>query len=196
MTCFFSLSIFRRSCMVISGIFLCSCVSIIDATTSKPIEEDPGERSMGSSLDDSHIETVIAVNLRKADPALREAHIDVTSYNGVVLLTGQVASDDNRSAASDVANRVKRVRQVHNELSVSGATSILARSNDSWLTTKIKTKLLFTANLNSGHIKVITENGVIYLMGLTTRAEADTAVDVARNTSGVQKVVRVFEYLD
>ena len=196
MTCFFSLSIFRRSCMVISGIFLCSCVSIIDATTSKPIEEDPGERSMGSSLDDSHIETVIAVNLRKADPALREAHIDVTSYNGVVLLTGQVASDDNRSAASDVANRVKRVRQVHNELSVSGATSILARSNDSWLTTKIKTKLLFTANLNSGHIKVITENGVIYLMGLTTRAEADTAVDVARNTSGVQIVVRVFEYLE
>lgn len=182
------------SCLVLFA--LPACVSVLDATTSGPINEDPGERSLGHSLDDSTIETVGAVNLRKADPALREAHISVISYNGVVLLVGQVPANENRDTAADVARQVRNVRQVHNELTVAGTISLLARTNDSWLTTKIKTKLLFSKDLPSSHIKVVTENGVVYMMGLVTHVQSDAAVDVARNSSGVQKVVRVFEYLD
>jgi len=175
---------------------LVSCVSLVDATTSTPIKPEPGERSFGHYIDDKRIETVVAVNIRKADPDLRAAHISVISFNGVVLLVGQVVSSNNRDAAADIANTVQDVRQVHNELTVVGSISLLARTNDSWLTAKIKTKFMFKGGLDSGRIKVVTENGVVYLMGLVTHTEADTAVDVARNSSGIQKIVRVFEYID
>ena len=175
---------------------LSACVSLIDATTSKPIATKTGERSLGNYIDDSRIETIVAVNIRKADPALRAAHVSVISFNGVVLLVGQVASTENRDAAADVAQTVQEVRQVHNELTVAEPISFLARSNDSWLTAKIKTKFMFKSGLDSGRIKVVTENGIVYLMGLATAAEADLAVDVARNSSGIQKIVRVFEYIN
>lgn len=173
-----------------------ACVSLIDATTSKPIAAKTGERSLGNYIDDSRIETVIAVNIRKADPALRAAHVSVVSFNGVVLLVGQVATMDNREAAADVAQAVQEVRQVHNELTVAEPISGFARTNDAWLTAKIKTKFMFKPGLDSGRIKVVTENGIVYLMGLATTAEADLAVEVARNSSGIQKIVRVFEYIN
>lgn len=182
--------------LVLLALLLSSCVSLIDATTSTPIAAEPGERSFGNYIDDKRIETVVAVNLRKADPELRAAHISVISFNGVVLLVGQVATSNHRDQAADIAQAVQEVRQVHNELTVSGAISLLARTNDSWLTAKIKTKFIFKGGLDSGRIKIVTENGVVYLMGLMTHAEADTAVDVARNSSGIQKIVRVFEYID
>ncbi len=177
-------------------LLLASCVSLVDATTSKPIAAEPGERSLGHYIDDQRIETVVAVNIRKADPALRAAHISVISFNGVVLLVGQVATPENRDASADIASVVQEVRQVHNELTVSDPISLSARTNDGWLTAKIKIKFVFKGGLDSGRIKIVTENGVVYLLGLVTHAEADTAVDVARNSSGIQKVVRVFEYID
>lgn len=173
-----------------------ACVSIIDATTDGPIQEDRGERTFGHSIDDERIETVVLVNLRKAGETLKAAHINTISYNGVVLLVGQVSSKDDRSLASEVAGQVRGVRLVHNELTVSGEISALAVTNDAWLTTKVKSKLLASSDVESGRIKVITENGAVYLMGLLTRAEADRAVDVAKNTGGLQKIVRVFEYID
>jgi len=181
---------------VLLVVLLTSCVSLMDATTSKPITSEPGERSLGHYIDDQRIETVVAVNIRKADPDLRAAHISVISFNGVVLLVGQVATAANRDAAADIAHAVQEVRQVHNELTISGPLSLLARTNDSWLTAKIKTKFVFKGGLDSGRIKIVTENGVVYLMGLVTHAESDIAVDVARNSSGIQKIVRVFEYID
>ena len=182
--------------LAVSIAMLSACVSLVDATTSKPIASDPGERSMGHYIDDKTIETVVAVNIRKADPELRAAHISVISFNGVVLLVGQVATSNNRDAAADVAHVVNDVRQVHNELTVMDPISLLARTNDSWLTAKIKTKFIFKGGIDSGKIKIVTENGVVYLMGLITHAQADLAVEVARNSSGIQKIVRVFEYID
>lgn len=175
---------------------LSGCVTVIDAVTSEPIVTDHGERTVGSVIDDNNIETIAAINLRKADPALRAAHITVVSFNGVVLLAGQVQSPENRDAAADITHRVQNVRQVHNELTVGNNISLLARMHDSWLTTKIKTKFSFNRSVDSGRVKVVTENGVVYLMGLLTRAESDAAVEAARYTSGVQKIVRVFEYID
>lgn len=178
---------------------LCSlnaCVSILDATTSGPIQTDPHERPFGIYLDDGRIERTIAVNLRKTSDSLRAAHISVVSFNGVVLLIGQVTNAEDRETASRVAQAVQNVRQVHNELTVSGAISVLARTNDSWLTTKIKTKFAFRGDVDAGHIKVVTEAGTVFLLGLVTREEADAAVEVARNTNGIQKIVRVFEYLN
>ena len=177
-------------------ISLTSCVSFLDATSQGPIQEDPTKRTFGNFIDDERIETIVAVNIRKTDPELKTAHINVVSFNGVVLLVGQVKTPELRDRAADVADQVRGVRQVHNELTVSGEISTLAITNDAWLTTKIKSKFLGNQDINSRRIKVVTENGVVFLMGLLTRAQADMAIEVARNTGGVQKIVRVFEYVD
>lgn len=178
--------------LILSG----GCSSIIDATSDGPVNSDPGERTWGAAIDDEQIETLAIVNLNKANPALDDANISVTSYNAVVLLTGQVSSNDLRALAGKTVGNINRVRQVYNELQVQGETSMLSRTNDSWLTSKVKTKLYANGDTEGGRIKVVSENGTIFMMGLVTRAEADQAVDVVRNTGGVQKVVKVFEYID
>lgn len=185
-----------RLCLLSCLFALNACVSLIDATTQDPIQADLGERTFGIVIDDERIETTVSVNLRKASDTLRAAHVSVISFNGVVLLVGQVSNADDRETATQVAHTVQNVRQVHNELTVSGSISLLARTNDCWLTSKIKTKFAFHGSVEAGRIKVITEAGSVFLLGLVTREEADLAVEVARNTGGVQKIVRVFEYIN
>ncbi len=172
------------------------CSTLIGATTEDSIQLDPGKRTLGAFIDDEQIETIAQVNLDKASPALKQSHINVTSFNGVALITGQVANSDLRQLAGSTVSAIKNVRQVHNELQIQGKTSLLARTNDTWLTTKVKSRLLGNKDVDSGRIKVVTEYGVVYLMGLMSRIEADQAAEVARTTGGVQKVVKAFEYID
>ncbi len=185
------------TCLILSAaLSLQSCSSIIGATTDEPISPNPGKRTFGALIDDQQIETLAYVNLDKTEEALKDAHISVTSYNGVVLLTGQIADAQLREKAAQIVAELKKVRQVHNEIQVQGKTSLLARTNDTWLSSKVKTRLLANGDISGTRIKVVTEDGVVYLMGLLSRVEAEKAVEVARSTSGVQKVVRVFEYID
>lgn len=171
------------------------CSSLLSATTDEPISDDKDERTTGSFFDDEIIETKALVNIDKADPGLAQSHIVVISYNGIVLVAGQVNTEEQRQLAAQTVAKIQHVRRVHNELTLSGTTSMLARSNDTWITTKVKSKFLATSSLEGRRIKVVTENGVVYLMGLVTKAEADRAANVARKTAGVQKVVRIFEYI-
>lgn len=177
-------------------IFTTSCTSLISATRKGPIQEDYGKRSFGRFIDDGSIETKARVNLRKSSPQLKAAHLGVTSYNGIVLLVGQVPNAEMQELAESIVERVRNVRRVHNELSIAGPISMPARSNDSWLTTKVKTKLLGSSKVKGRRVKVVTENGVVHLMGLLTRAEGDQVVNTIRGTFGVQKIVRLFEYID
>ncbi|MBY6191473.1 BON domain-containing protein [Microbulbifer agarilyticus] len=172
------------------------CATVLDATHDGPIQPDPGERSFGTYIDDQQLETITKVNLRKAHPELKESNIDVTSFNGVVLLTGQVSSNDLRNLAGQTAQQVHSVRQVYNEIQVRGTTSVLARTSDTWLTTKVKGALMTDKEIDSGRIKIVTENGVVYLMGLLTRQEAENAAEKTRTVGGVQKVVKAVEYID
>ncbi|AQQ68509.1 phospholipid-binding protein [Microbulbifer agarilyticus] len=172
------------------------CATVLDATHDGPIQPDPGERSFGTYIDDQQLETITKVNLRKAHPELKESNIDVTSFNGVVLLTGQVSSNDLRNLAGQTAQQVHSVRQVYNEVQVRGTTSVLARTSDTWLTTKVKGALMTDKEIDSGRIKIVTENGVVYLMGLLTRQEAENAAEKTRTVGGVQKVVKAVEYID
>lgn len=177
---------------------LSGCANVISATNGgQPIAEDRGRRSIGTMMDDSSIETAIKVNLRAADPALRDAHINVVSFNRVVLLVGQVPTQDLKNLATRVArNTNSSIKTVHNELEVAGATSFLSRSNDAWLSTKLKTLMLADPTVSGLRTKVVTENGVVYLMGLVTQEEADLAVNLVSSTQGVTKVVRAFEYIN
>lgn len=171
------------------------CSNFISLTTDGPVQQDEGERTTGSFIDDEIIETKTLVNIDKASPELAQSHISVTSYNGIVLLTGQVRDQELRQLAAKTAADIRKVRRVHNEIIVSGASSMIARSNDSWITTKLKSKMFIKPKIQSGRIKVVTENGTVFLMGLLSKDEGKRVAELARKTSGVQKVVIIFEYI-
>ncbi len=170
-----------------------ACSNIISATTDEPFQEQPAERSAGGFIDDEIIETKALVNIDKSSEQLAQSHIVVVSFNGTVLLAGQVGSEELRQAAAQAVSKLN-VRRVHNEITVSGDTSMVARSNDTWITSKIKSKVLVNGDIDGSTIKVVTENGVVYLMGLVSKQEAEAITEIARTTAGVQKVVRIFEY--
>jgi osmotically-inducible protein OsmY len=155
-------------------------------------------RSIGNKIDDQFLGPNVSSAVSRAHPDLTSptSHVVVTSYNGVILLAGQTPRADLKSLAEQTASQVQRVKRVHNELQVMQPSSILARNNDAWLTTKIKTQMLTDSAVPSSRIKVITENGIVYLLGLVTRQEANSATAVVQGVSGVQKIVKLFEYID
>lgn len=174
---------------------LSGCATIIDSTTNQPIETDPGKRSFGTYLDDERLEVIASVNINKASPDLKLAHVNVTSFNNILLLTGQVPSNEMKVLAQQTSEKINTVRKVYNELQVKGNTGLLVRTNDSWLSTKVKAVFIADDIVDSSKIKVVVEDGVVYLMGLLTQAEADYATEIASNIIGVQEVVKAFEYI-
>lgn len=172
------------------------CTSMIHSVTDEPVKRDPTETSIGTDINDWQIETYVGVNIKKAHAQLESAHVNVYSLNGVVLLTGEVATNELRSLAGETARDFLGVRQVHNELQVQPPTSLLSRTNDTWLTTKVRTKFIAEKNFDGSDIKIVTENNVVYLMGLVSRAQGKQAALVASTTRGVKRVVKVFEYID
>ena len=175
-----------------------SCTTIlVEATGEQGISEDPTERTAGARVEDQSIETKVIVNMKSQEPAFRKANFDVISHNGVVLLVGQVASEQLKNRASEIASQASsKIKRIHNELEVAGKTGLLARSNDTWIATKVRTQLLANKEVPSGQVRVIAENGAIYLMGIIDQASGDNAALLARNVSGVTRVVKVFEYLN
>lgn len=173
-----------------------ACTPILEATNDKPIQLNPGKRTLGAMIDDEQLETVAQVNINKADPALSQSNVNTVAFNGIILLTGQVPTNNLRIKAGDTVKKIHGVRQVFNEIQVQGTTSLLSRTNDSWLTTKVKSTLLTNKDVNSGRIKVVTEDGVVYLLGLLSQMEADKAAQVVSNIGGVQKVVKAVEYIN
>ena len=171
------------------------CTTIVDNTTSKPIESDPAERSFGTYLDDQKIEVIVGVNINKGSPDLKSAHVNVTSFNNVVLLTGQVPTEELKQLAQQTAGSVNMVRKVYNELQIKGNTALLVRTNDAWLDTKVKAVFIADKLIDSSKVKIIVEDSVIYLMGIATQAEADYITNVTSNIAGIQEVVKVFEYI-
>ena len=153
-------------------------------------------RSIGNKIDDQFLEPNVANAISRSHPDLTgpTSHIVVTAYNGVILLAGQTPRADLKEKAAQVANGVQGVKKLHNELQVLQPTSALARSNDALITSKIKTLMLADSKVPSAKVKVVTENGIVYLMGLVTRAEGAAATNVASGASGVQKIVTLYQY--
>lgn len=123
------------------------------------------------------------------------AHVNITSYKGNALLTGEVPNEEAKTKAGNIVKTVENVRNVTNELSVGLKTSISSRANDAYLTSKVKAQFVSESRFPANVVKVVTENSVVYLLGYVTQKEAEAAVDIARNTTGVTKVVKVFEYM-
>lgn len=122
-------------------------------------------------------------------------HANFTSYNHILLITGEVFNEEAKQAIGEIATKIEGVRQVHNELQVSPTTSLSSRSNDSFIDSKVKARLVDSNQISANHIKVVTERGVTYLMGIVSEREAQVAVSIARTTDGVRKVVNLLEVL-
>ena len=151
-------------------------------------------RTVGTMTDDQRIE--IQASNRIGESLKGNVHVNVTSFNRVVLLSGEVPDAASKERAGQVVKTVDGVRNVYNELVVMGVTPLSSRTNDTLITSKVKGRFVDASKFSPVHVKVVTENGVVYLMGLVTRQEATDATEVARTTSGALKVVRLFEYIE
>ena len=150
-------------------------------------------RTSGTQLEDQNIE--LKALTRISETVGDRGHVNVTSYNRMVLLTGEVASEADRTSLEQAVGRIEGVRSTVNELAVMGSSSFTARSNDTVLTSMVKASFVDAKDLQSNAFKVVTERATVYLMGRVTEREAARAAELARGVSGVQKVVRVFDIL-
>lgn len=188
----------RNILVLLITLAMSSCTTILVETTGdEGIQEDPTERTTGARIEDEAIETKVLVNMKSQEPGLKNAHIDAVSYNGVLLLLGQVESEALKARATEIASQASaKIKRIHNEMEVSGKTSLVSRTNDTWINTKVRTRMMTNRDVPSDQIKIVVENGTVYLMGLISEMEGDNAANVARNVSGVSRVVKVFEYIN
>lgn len=171
------------------------CASWVAPLSHQAIDQDHRYRTTGSFIEDQAIERKANINLYRTLPESPASRIVVVSWNSQVLLAGQVPSAEARLRAEAITREIRRVVHVHNELAIANPVSLAARASDAWITGWVKTRLLFTPGVSARRVKVVTENGVIYLMGLLTREESDKAINAVRNTRGAQKIVKIFEYI-
>lgn len=180
--------------MVIQAAMLGGCVAAVGAGAATGAAVAYDRRTAGTFIDDGLIEMKARGKIQEDEELWKYAHINVTSYNNIVLLTGEAPSEALRQRAAESVRQVQKVRKVHNEIVVAAPSSMLSRSGDTWITGKVKTSLLNAEGVDAARVKVVTENGVVYLMGLVTPQEAEAATEVTRKVNGVQKVVKIFEY--
>lgn len=172
----------------------CAPVIVAGGTTAAVVASD--RRTVGAFVDDNAIE----LKARKAlnsDPAINDdVHVNITSMNGVVLLTGETTTAELRDRALGIVREVPGIRRIVNEVRVAEPRAFANTTHDGWITGKVKARLLATEGIPSSHIKVVTENSAVYLMGLVTQKEGDTAAETTRAVDGIKRVVKLFEYLD
>ena len=148
-------------------------------------------RTTGIYIEDENIEWKIFARARD----FSSAHVNATSFNRHVLLTGEAPAEDMRKQIEEAVRGVPSVKEVTNEMQVAGASSLASRGNDTLITSNVKARMVNNKKFSPTHVKVVTEAGVVYLMGLVSTEEGDAAVEIARTTSGANRVVKVFEYV-
>ncbi|WP_083005751.1 BON domain-containing protein [Halomonas sp. GT] len=155
-----------------------------------------GQRSSDVEAIDTTIEREAPRALERSDARLRDARIRAHSYNGSLLLVGQVPSEELRNKAGEVAGSLRGVNQVHNELNIAANLPASQRLNDTWLTTNVMSQLAANDRIDSSKLKITTENANVYLMGMVTREEGDRIANAVSSVGGIQRIVKVFDYID
>ena len=179
---------------LIPYLFGCAAVAVGGGAAAASTAYD--RRTTGTQIEDQTIEVKAAKSFLDDKEINEQAHLNVTSYNTVVLVSGEAPTDAMRQRAIDLVKAVDKVSHVYNEITIAAPSSLVSRSSDSYITSKVKTKMITDKELNGLQVKVVTEKGVVYLMGLVTHKEAEVATEIARQTGGVQKVVKLFQYTD
>ncbi|MDD5330974.1 MAG: BON domain-containing protein [Sulfuricella sp.] len=180
--------------LALSLVNLQGCFPVVAAGAGAGVLMAEDRRTSGTYVEDQGIE--LKSTNRLDDKFKDTVHINVTSFNRNVLLTGEAPTEAARQDAEKTVRGVPNVRNIVNEIAVAGNSAYSSRSNDSYLTSKVKVRFVDAGKFQANHVKVVTENSIVYLLGIVTHKEADSAVDIAARTGGVRKVVTVFEYLD
>jgi len=180
--------------LVLASGSLQGCFPVVAVGVGTGVMMAQDRRTSGAYIDDEAIE--IKASDRIGKQYKDNVHVNVTSFNRNVLISGEVPSEAVKTEIGKLVFGVENVRNVSNELVVSGPSSLTSRGSDSLITSNVKLRFVEDKRFNASHVKVVTENGKVFLMGIVKRAEADAATEVASSTSGVQHVVRLFEYLD
>ena len=167
---------------------------LITATSCALFSTDPYVREPGRIVRDGFLDGRVLRAIRAGNERLAQAHLRVAAQDGLVLLLGQVANDTDRELAAQQAAAVDGVTRVHNELELGGATSLLARTNDRWLATKVRARLLVQESTRVPSLRVVAENGTVFLLGRVERNSVSDAVSSARSVFGVERVVTLFDY--
>ncbi|MCW9718185.1 division/outer membrane stress-associated lipid-binding lipoprotein [Avibacterium sp. 21-599] len=189
------LALILGSAFLLQGCVSATVAGIVGATAvATKVATDP--RTVGTQVDDETLEEKVLHAINKDQQLDSEARINVVSYGGRILLIGQVPNENLKEIATGLAKGVDNVSEVYNELRVGSPISLGQISQDSWITTQIKSKLFVNSGVKATDVKVITENGEVFLMGNLTQQQADAATEVARNVAGVLKVIKVFKYLN
>ncbi len=183
--------------IVLPGLSGCAGLVIGGAAAGVSIAHD--RRTTGTIIDDQSIKLNSKRALREDEKLRKLAHINVTSFNNIVLISGEAPNSVLKQRAGKIVSSVANIRHVHNEMKIAAPSSYMSRFSDSLITAKVKTKMIGLKDLedfDTTRVKVVTENGVVFLMGLLKHNEATAATEAARRVGGVQKVVKLFEYLD
>lgn len=174
--------------------FISGCFPLVATGVGAGALSIEDRRTTGTQIEDEAIERKIS--WRVGERYGRDTHLDATSYNRTVLLSGQARDEAAKQDIGEIARSTENVKAVVNELTIGPALSVGAHSNDALITSKVKARFLDAGKFYPNHVKVVTENSVVYLLGLVKHKEADDATEIARSTSGVHKVVRLFEFTD
>ncbi len=187
----------RRLCLMLAGVLalggLSACAPLLMGGAVVTGMSAADRRTTGAQLDDERIESRGSARIR--EHLGERVHINITSYNRQVLLTGEVPTEQDKQLAEQVVSRIDNVRTITNELGVQGISTLTQRSSDALVTGRVKANLIDAKDISANAVKVVTERGVVFLMGRVTARESDRVTDIARRTNGVQKVVRLFETL-
>ncbi|MFC3033031.1 division/outer membrane stress-associated lipid-binding lipoprotein [Pseudoalteromonas fenneropenaei] len=185
----------RLATLLCALALLQGCAAAVVVGTTGAVTAANDRRTIGAQIDDNNIEIKSTLAI-KGKPQLAEfTNITVISLNGIVLLVGQVPNEEMRQAAEAAMKDINGIRQIHNQVRIGSNITLSTQTHDTWLTSKVKTRLLADKHVSGNNIKVVTENGEVFLLGLVSQQEADLAVDIARNINGVERVIKVFEYL-
>lgn len=187
------LNLIRISLLAISINLLSACIpttiGLIAVTSIDLLKE---HRTVGTIVDDNLVEVSIYKEVLSDKTLGRGVHISPTSLNGVVLLTGEVNTEEQKKRAEDIVNSFQSVNQVVNQLDVAGKSSLTSRTNDTLITAKVKTQLIRDKQVDSTNIKVVTERGVVYLLAIVSPSEGELVIQQAKKVSGVVRIVKVF----
>ncbi len=174
----------------------CAALAVGGLATATGVNVATDPRTAGTLVEDEAIE-LKALKAFYQDKQIRsQTHINVTSYNNTVLVTGEAPTEELRTRLIEIVRNIDKVKHVHNEVTIAAPSALVARSSDTLVTGKVKSKILASRKLKGLNVKVVTDKGVVYLMGIISRAEAEAMTDITRQTGGVQKVVKLFEYTD
>jgi len=182
---------------VFAGVTLAQgCAPVVVAGGATAAVAANERRTLGSFVDDESIEIKARKALNDERDFGDDVHINITSVNGIVLLTGETTTEDKRDRAMALIREIPGIRRIVSEVRVAEPRAFAYTTHDSWITSKVKAEMLGVKDLPSSQIKVVTENSVVYLMGLVTQKEGEAAAEAARTVGGVTRVVKLFEYLD